>query len=192
MDVDTGLHGGLRIHGCSKKNDLRTEAFWASGRTRGDSRLIFSSHGAGSEIMQRIAAPMIGGMLTAPLLVIPAACRLLVLHRLRALGRDNAALTQTIPDTDCRQRHMYMNHELVLESRLTCPHCGQQTIERMPTNACRYFHECDGCGEFFRPKPGHCCVFCSYGSTACPPVQSGERECCSNGRGANRVRLPPE
>jgi Cu(I)/Ag(I) efflux system membrane protein CusA/SilA len=41
---------------------------------------IMWSHGAGSEVMQRIAAPMIGGMLTAPLLslfVIPAAFRLL-------------------------------------------------------------------------------------------------------------------
>ena len=38
------------------------------------------SHGTGSEVMQRIAAPMIGGMITAPLLslfVIPAACRVL-------------------------------------------------------------------------------------------------------------------
>jgi Cu(I)/Ag(I) efflux system membrane protein CusA/SilA len=37
---------------------------------------IMWSDGAGSEVMQRIAAPMIGGMLTAPLLsmfVIPAA-----------------------------------------------------------------------------------------------------------------------
>jgi len=37
---------------------------------------IMWSHGTGSEVMQRIAAPMIGGMLTAPLLsmfVIPAA-----------------------------------------------------------------------------------------------------------------------
>jgi copper/silver efflux system protein len=41
--------------------------------------------GAGAEIMQRIAAPMIGGMLTAPLLsmlVIPAVYRMLVRHRL--------------------------------------------------------------------------------------------------------------
>jgi Cu(I)/Ag(I) efflux system membrane protein CusA/SilA len=47
---------------------------------------ILLGHGAGSEVMQRIAAPMIGGMLTAPLLsmlVIPAAFRLLVRHRLR-------------------------------------------------------------------------------------------------------------
>ncbi|GLQ95508.1 efflux RND transporter permease subunit [Dyella acidisoli] len=47
---------------------------------------ILLGHGAGSEVMQRIAAPMVGGMLTAPLLsmlVLPAAFRLLVRHRLQ-------------------------------------------------------------------------------------------------------------
>src|SRR5438034_1026897 len=37
---------------------------------------IMWSHGTGSEVMQRIAAPMVGGMITAPLLsmfVVPAA-----------------------------------------------------------------------------------------------------------------------
>jgi Cu(I)/Ag(I) efflux system membrane protein CusA/SilA len=41
---------------------------------------IMWSHGTGSEVMQRIAAPMIGGMITAPLLslfVIPAVYRIL-------------------------------------------------------------------------------------------------------------------
>ena len=41
---------------------------------------IMWSHGTGSEVMQRIAAPMVGGMITAPLLslfVIPAGYRLL-------------------------------------------------------------------------------------------------------------------
>jgi copper/silver efflux system protein len=41
---------------------------------------IMWSHGTGSEVMQRIAAPMIGGMITAPLLsllVVPAAYRLM-------------------------------------------------------------------------------------------------------------------
>jgi copper/silver efflux system protein len=55
---------------------------------------ILLGHGAGSEVMQRIAAPMIGGMLTAPLLsmlVIPAAFRLLVLHRLRRVDQTNIA-----------------------------------------------------------------------------------------------------
>jgi Cu(I)/Ag(I) efflux system membrane protein CusA/SilA len=54
---------------------------------------ILLGHGAGSEVMQRIAAPMIGGMLTAPLLsmvVLPAAFRLLVLHRLRKAGHGAA------------------------------------------------------------------------------------------------------
>ncbi|HST27161.1 MAG TPA: CusA/CzcA family heavy metal efflux RND transporter [Rudaea sp.] len=47
---------------------------------------IMFGHGAGSEVMQRIAAPMIGGMITAPLLsmlVIPAAFALLEQRRLR-------------------------------------------------------------------------------------------------------------
>jgi len=47
---------------------------------------ILLGHGAGAEVMQRIAAPMIGGMVTAPLLsmlVLPAAFRLLMRHRLR-------------------------------------------------------------------------------------------------------------
>jgi Cu(I)/Ag(I) efflux system membrane protein CusA/SilA len=55
---------------------------------------ILLGHGAGSEVMQRIAAPMIGGMLTAPLLsmlVIPAAFRLLVLRRLRRAGQANVS-----------------------------------------------------------------------------------------------------
>ena len=45
---------------------------------------LFIGAGTGSEIMQRIAAPMIGGMITAPLLsmlVLPAAY--LLLHRRR-------------------------------------------------------------------------------------------------------------
>jgi Cu(I)/Ag(I) efflux system membrane protein CusA/SilA len=50
---------------------------------------IFWGSGAGSEIMGRIAAPMVGGMLTAPLLslfVIPAAYKLMR-DRLRASER---------------------------------------------------------------------------------------------------------
>jgi Cu(I)/Ag(I) efflux system membrane protein CusA/SilA len=53
---------------------------------------ILLGHGAGSEVMQRIAAPMVGGMLTAPLLsmlVLPAAFHLLVRRRLRRRhGKD--------------------------------------------------------------------------------------------------------
>ncbi|MDQ3286724.1 MAG: efflux RND transporter permease subunit [Pseudomonadota bacterium] len=51
---------------------------------------LFIGSGAGSEVMQRIAAPMIGGMVTAPLLsmlIIPAAYRLLCRRRI-ARGRS--------------------------------------------------------------------------------------------------------
>jgi Cu(I)/Ag(I) efflux system membrane protein CusA/SilA len=56
---------------------------------------ILLGHGAGSEVMQRIAAPMIGGMVTAPLLsmlVIPAAFHLLISRRLRKASETSAAL----------------------------------------------------------------------------------------------------
>lgn len=59
----------------------------------------------------------------------------------------------------------------VLESLLTCPHCGGQKLETMPTDSCQWFYECPHCHTILRPKPGDCCVYCSYGSTPCPPVQ---------------------
>jgi hypothetical protein len=41
----------------------------------------------------------------------------------------------------------------------------------MATNACQFFYECEGCHTLLRPKAGDCCVFCSYGSVPCPPIQ---------------------
>lgn len=63
------------------------------------------------------------------------------------------------------------------ESLLTCPECGHAEAEVMPTDACIYFYDCKGCGVLLRPKPGHCCVFCSFGSRPCPPIQAGAN-CC--------------
>jgi hypothetical protein len=54
---------------------------------------------------------------------------------------------------------------------LTCPQCGHRRRKKMPTDACQFFYECSGCGAVLRPKPGDCCVFCSYGSMRCPPRQ---------------------
>lgn len=66
---------------------------------------------------------------------------------------------------------------VVLESLLTCPHCGFATREVMPTDACQFFYECRNCNRLLRPKSGDCCVFCSYGSVPCPPVQHAGA-CC--------------
>jgi hypothetical protein len=65
-----------------------------------------------------------------------------------------------------------------LRSTITCPVCGVARIETMPTDACIFFYRCTGCGEMLRPKPGDCCVFCSYGDVRCPPVQAGDTPTC--------------
>ena len=70
--------------------------------------------------------------------------------------------------------------EPVLRSVITCPACGTRSEEEMPIDACIFFHECKGCRTLLRPAAGDCCVFCSYGSVPCPPVQL-ERGCCSGG-----------
>jgi hypothetical protein len=41
----------------------------------------------------------------------------------------------------------------------------------MPLNACVVVYQCRACGVTLRPKAGTCCVFCSYGTTPCPPKQ---------------------
>ena len=68
----------------------------------------------------------------------------------------------------------------ILQSIITCPNCGHSATETMPTNACQFFYDCTGCGTLLRPQKGHCCVYCSYGTVPCPPMQadaSGE-SCC--------------
>lgn len=68
----------------------------------------------------------------------------------------------------------------ILQSTLTCPACGTQATETMPTDACLYFYTCAGCDIRLKPKHGDCCVFCSYGSVPCPPIQEGAGSaCCS-------------
>ena len=67
---------------------------------------------------------------------------------------------------------------LCLESTLTCPHCGHVEVLTMPTDACQWYHECPACRALLKPKPGDCCVFCSYGTVSCPPVQLAGRDGC--------------
>jgi hypothetical protein len=73
----------------------------------------------------------------------------------------------------------------ISESTITCPHCAVAKSETMPTDACQFFYECTGCGIKLKPRAGDCCVFCSYGSVPCPPIQAkraGEPDatsCCT-------------
>ncbi|MEP1032531.1 GDCCVxC domain-containing (seleno)protein [Ekhidna sp.] len=70
-----------------------------------------------------------------------------------------------------------MEKNIVLESTITCPHCDHQKVENMPTDACQYFYECENCNEVIKPKQGDCCVYCSFGSEKCPPVQDEKCNC---------------
>ncbi|AKA35420.1 hypothetical protein MQE36_03160 [Zhouia spongiae] len=65
----------------------------------------------------------------------------------------------------------------ILKSTITCPKCGHKEEEQMPTDACQFFYECKNCKVVIRPKEGDCCVYCSYGTKACPPVQN-DMKCC--------------
>ena len=55
---------------------------------------------------------------------------------------------------------------LIESSEITCP-----------LYACQYYHDRKGCGELLKSKPGDCCVFCSYETMQCPPMQTGNG-CC--------------
>jgi hypothetical protein len=58
-----------------------------------------------------------------------------------------------------------------LQSTITCPMCKYAATETMAVDACRYVYDCRRCGYQMKPIRGKCCVYCSYGSTPCPPIQ---------------------
>ena len=67
--------------------------------------------------------------------------------------------------------------KVIFKSIITCPKCGHKKEEVMPGNACQFFYECEQCKTMLKPKQGDCCVYCSYGSEDCPPVQE-KKACC--------------
>ncbi len=70
-----------------------------------------------------------------------------------------------------------MANTILLQSTITCPVCKHQSEELMPEDACVFFYECLNCNAILKPKEGDCCVFCSYGTVNCPPIQAGAK-CC--------------
>ncbi len=73
---------------------------------------------------------------------------------------------------------------VIADSELTCPECGHQQVLTIPTDACLWFNQCTGCQTLLKPLKGDCCVFCSYGTVPCPPIQLQDPSqttggCCS-------------
>lgn len=76
--------------------------------------------------------------------------------------------------------------DIIEDSELTCPQCGFHEVLTMPSDACLWIHECSHCQTLLKPKPGDCCVFCSFGTVPCPPIQlqmAGQvgGDCCGTG-----------
>ena len=70
-----------------------------------------------------------------------------------------------------RIKKVFIMQKIIYESELSCPECGHKEILKMPSDACQWFHKCSYCGIILKPKRGDCCVFCSFGSVPCPPMQ---------------------
>lgn len=69
--------------------------------------------------------------------------------------------------------------DVILETTITCPACGHVETETMPTDACQWFYDCKACATVLKPLPGDCCVYCSYATVPCPPIQAGD-DCCGS------------
>ena len=78
-----------------------------------------------------------------------------------------------------QSKNLYICNQMQvqLHSNLICPHCGFEKWEEMPQDACQFFYECRGCKRVLKPEEGDCCVYCSYGSVPCPPIQMN-KSCC--------------
>lgn len=67
---------------------------------------------------------------------------------------------------------------VIFESEITCSFCGHVAKESMPDNVCQFYYACLGCHALLRAKKGDYCVFCSFGTVKCPPIQRGGKSCC--------------
>lgn len=67
--------------------------------------------------------------------------------------------------------------KVILKSEITCPNCGHKKEETMPTDACQFFYECEICKSVLKPNEGDCCIYCTYGTVACPSIQE-KKGCC--------------
>lgn len=71
-----------------------------------------------------------------------------------------------------KKNELIQSKELLSDmSKITCPECGHEAIEKLPTEVCQLKYECKKCKTELWPKEGDCCVFCSYGTHKCPSKQ---------------------
>src|SRR5262249_21150809 len=74
----------------------------------------------------------------------------------RATFLSHSSPSAAVSDRRLGHQLHALEHVMILESIITCPHCRTTKAESMPTDACRFLYECSGCGATLRPKPGDC------------------------------------
>jgi predicted ferric reductase len=115
------------------------------------------------------------------LLAIPSA--LIIFYSYHFLDSDNwtlyiyVGMGGLLVATIINHYRVKMKKKVELISIITCPHCGHRSEESMPTDSCQFFYDCPECKTVLKPLQGDCCVYCSYGTVKCPPMQTGEG-CC--------------
>ncbi len=65
---------------------------------------------------------------------------------------------------------------IILETTIKCPNCGEEEMVMMPTDKCIRRFVCNNCDIVLEPKNKDCCVFCSYADNKCP-VKQEDKEC---------------
>jgi len=59
----------------------------------------------------------------------------------------------------------------VMDCVITCPVCQTKTRETMPGEIPKMVYQCPVCLTWLGPKKGDHCIYDSYGSVNCPPLQ---------------------
>jgi hypothetical protein len=94
------------------------------------------------------------------------------------IGMVGLMITSIMNYYETKLFNLMKNKKVILNSIITCPNCGHKKEEIMPTDSCQFFYECENCKARLKPKQGDCCVYCSYGSVPCPPIQETGKSCC--------------
>ena len=63
------------------------------------------------------------------------------------------------------------SHEINLKTVITCKNCGTSEEVMMHAKLPEQKFICKRCTAELSARADECCVYCSYGSVKCPPVQ---------------------
>jgi len=68
---------------------------------------------------------------------------------------------------------------MILISKLTCPHCGYGQLEELQENVSPINYRCGGCSEKVIIHSSECCIYCQYGDMKCLHAQIIGSSCCN-------------